>query len=119
MTQAPVTPLDRRRGPRRSTADRAATSAAPAAPVGQPQDRVPRGPDRRQAASLAEGRLVGVLIPYMRAHSLSQSNLAALLGLSEDDLLDLAWQAPDRDPEAIEAIGRRYGANSAALAAIV
>jgi hypothetical protein len=119
MSHARVAPLDRRKGPRRTTADPVVTSLAPAAPIDQPQDRVPRGPDRRQSGSPAEGRLVGVLIPYMRAHSLSQRDLAALLGLSEADLLDLAWQAPERDPEAIDAIGRRYGANGDALAAII
>ena len=84
-----------------------------------PQSLAPRGPDRRQAPAPTEGRLVGVLIPYMRAHSLSQADLAVQLGLSEDDLLDLAWQSPDRDPATIDAIALRYGANRNALAAIL
>lgn len=113
--------LDRRRSERRTTALQSGAGGAPSAPVAadraQPGER--RGSDRRQADGSIEGRLVNVLVPYMRAHSLSQRALAEVLDLSQDDLLDLAWQNPTRDPAAIDEISRRYGANGAALAAIL
>ncbi|HEU5316130.1 MAG TPA: STAS domain-containing protein [Chloroflexota bacterium] len=101
--------LDRRKGDRRGTA---APSTAAAA-----EER--RRRDRRSGAARADDRLVGALVAYMRANALSQADLAAQLGLSEPDLLDLAWQPVPEGAATTDALAARFGANPARLAAIL
>jgi len=64
-------------------------------------------------------RLVGIFVPYMASHELTQAALASRLGVHELDLLDMAWQRVPRDRDELTALARRYDADESVLAAIL